>query len=97
LSLERVDVVQLPVEPARCPHVQPPDQCEDANDQRDSNHGAGGGQQDGIRSSVGLAIGGDYLATAAGIDHLVAEFGVTRQDAPVDRTGRNGEIAVAAQ
>jgi hypothetical protein len=35
---------------------------------------AGGGQQDGIRSSVGLAIGGDYLATAVGIDHLVAEF-----------------------
>jgi hypothetical protein len=28
--------------------------------------------------SAGLAIGGAYLAVAAGVDHLVAEFGVAR-------------------
>jgi hypothetical protein len=37
--------------------------------------------------SAGLAVGGAYLAVAAGVDHLVAEFRVARQDAPVDRAG----------
>jgi hypothetical protein len=47
--------------------------------------------------SAGLAVGGAYLAVATGVDHLVAEFGVARQDAPVDRTGGGGDLAVAAQ
>jgi hypothetical protein len=47
--------------------------------------------------SAGLAVGGAYLAVAAGVDHLVAEFGVALQDAPVDRTGGGGDLAVAAQ
>ena len=47
--------------------------------------------------SAGLAVGGAYLAVAAGVDHLVDEFGVARQDAPVDRTGGGGDLAVAAQ
>ena len=37
--------------------------------------------------SAGLAIGGAYFAVATGVDHLVDEFGVARQDASVDRTG----------
>ncbi len=47
--------------------------------------------------SAGLAVGGAYLAVAAGIDHLVAELGVARQDAPVDRAGGGDDLAVAAQ
>jgi len=47
--------------------------------------------------SAGLAVGGAYLAVAAGVDHLVAEFGVARQDAPVDRAGGRDDLAVAAQ
>jgi hypothetical protein len=47
--------------------------------------------------SAGLAVGGPYLAVAAGIDHLVAELGVARQDAPVDRAGGGDDLAVAAQ
>src|SRR5438132_55436 len=43
--------------------------------------------------SAGLAVGGAYLAVAAGIDHPVAELGVARQDAPVDRAGGGGELA----
>ena len=40
--------------------------------------------------SVGLAVGGVYLAVATGVDHLEDEFGVARQDAPVDRAGGGG-------
>ena len=47
--------------------------------------------------SAGLAVGGAYLAVAAGVDHLVAEFGIARQDAPIDRGGGGGDLAVAAQ
>ena len=47
--------------------------------------------------SAGLAVGGAYLAVAAGVDHLVTEFGVARQDAPVDRAGGGDDLAVAAQ
>ena len=47
--------------------------------------------------SAGLAVGGAYLAVATGVDHLVDEFGVARQDASVDRTGGGGDLAVAAQ
>ena len=47
--------------------------------------------------SAGLAVGGAYLAVAAGIDHLVAELRIARQDAPVDRAGGGGELAIAAQ
>ena len=47
--------------------------------------------------SADLAIGGTYLAVSTGVDHLVDEFGVARQDAPVDRTGGGSHLAVAAQ
>src|SRR5580693_3863210 len=47
--------------------------------------------------SAGLAVGGAYLAVAAGVDHLVAEFGVGRQDAPIDRAGGGDDLAVAAR
>ena len=47
--------------------------------------------------SAGLAVGVAYLAVATGVDHLVDEFGVARQDAPVDRAGGCNDLAVAAQ
>jgi hypothetical protein len=47
--------------------------------------------------SVGLAVGSVYLAVATGVDHLEDEFGVARQDAPVDRAGGGDDLAVAAQ
>ena len=47
--------------------------------------------------SAGLAVGGAYLAVATGADHLVDEFGVACQDEPVDRTGRDDDLAVATQ
>src|SRR4249920_3763241 len=37
------------------------------------------------------------FTVATGVDHLVDEFGVARQDAPVDRTGGGDDLAVAAQ
>jgi len=47
--------------------------------------------------SAGLAVGGAYLSVATGLDHLADEFGVARQDAPVDSTGGSDDLAVAAQ
>ena len=47
--------------------------------------------------SAGLAVGSAYLAVATGVDHLVDELGVARQDAPVDGSGGGDDLAVAAQ
>jgi len=49
------------------------------------------------QGSAGLAVGGAHLAVATGVDHLVDEFGVARQDAPVDRASSGDDLAVAAQ
>ena len=62
-----------------------------------SSNGARTRKGHSAQGSAGLAVGGAYLAVAAGVDHLVAEFGVARQDAPVDCTGGGGDLAVAAQ
>ena len=45
----------------------------------------------------GIAVGGAHLAVAAGVDHLIDEFGVAQQDAAVNGTGSSGDLSVAAQ
>jgi hypothetical protein len=54
-------------------------------------------ERDRRTRSTCLAIGGGYLAVATGVDHLVDEFGVARQNAPVDGTSGGDDLAVAAQ
>src|SRR6516225_9623856 len=56
-----------------------------------------GYSRDLVAGSAGLAVGSAYLTVATGVDHLVDEFGVARQDAPVDRSGGGDDLAVAAQ
>jgi hypothetical protein len=64
---------------------------------------AGGNEQcrsDRLKSkskAKSACVGRAYLAVATSFDQLVAEFGVARQDAPVDRTDGSCDLAIPAQ